>query len=92
MRSNQRLGATIALLSGSIWWAAVAVIARASLDSADSPRAQLLWLGLGTAAIVAAAFFVYFALVFNPEDEGLELEPSPEPLPSEETEREKRGR
>jgi heme/copper-type cytochrome/quinol oxidase subunit 2 len=98
MRNLQRLGATVALLLGSAWWAAVAVVARAGMAEADTIRGQLLWLAISTVAIVAAALFIYFALAFRPADEDLELElelepePEPEPLPSHDRGRNKRAR
>lgn len=82
MRSLQGLGATIALLSASAWWTAIAVITRALMSEADSVRGQLLWMVLSAVAIVAAAFFVYLALAFRPMDDGLDAEPAPEYLPS----------
>ena len=92
MRRLQGLGATVALLSASAWWTAIAVITRALMSEADSVRGQLLWLVLSTVAIVAAAFFVYFALAFRPVDDGFDAEPAPEYLPSDGRRGRKEGR
>ncbi len=92
MRDFKQLGATIALLASSIWWAAVAVIARAGMVEADATRIQLFWLLLSTVAVVTAAAFLYGALVFRPTDDDLELELLSEPFPSRETDEQGRDR
>ncbi len=90
MKGFNRVGATIALLSASVWWAIIAVFARTAMASADTVRDQLLWLLLGTAAIIAASFFVYLSLVLAPADEELGGNLAAEYLSWEETERNKR--
>jgi len=82
MRKLEGLGGTLALLSASAWWAAIAVIARASMAGADTVREQILWVVLSTVATVAAALFIYFALVFRPVDGSFDAKPAPECLPS----------
>ncbi|MDA8219664.1 MAG: hypothetical protein M0Z94_18865 [Dehalococcoidales bacterium] len=92
MKDFKQLGATIALLASSIWWAAVAMIARAGMVEADTTRIQLFWLLLSAVAVVVAAALLYGALVFRPTDDDLELELLSELSPSRETDEQGRDR